>query len=78
MRGSNGFWGGIDSQRILPFGSPEEIRQEVHRMFDLMGRNGGYVLTSVHNIQPDVPPENVLALFRQVRNADNPVHSLQA
>jgi uroporphyrinogen decarboxylase len=57
------FWGGIDSQHILPHGSPEDVRDEVRRMFEIMGPGGGYVLTSVHNIQPDVPPENVLALF---------------
>lgn len=57
------FWGGIDSQRILPHGSPAEVTAEVHRMFDIMGSNGGYVLGAVHNIQPDVPPENICAMF---------------
>lgn len=57
------FWGGIDSQHILPHGSPEEVRAEVRRMFGALGPGGGYVLAAVHNIQPDVPPENVLALF---------------
>jgi len=57
------FWGGIDSQHILPRGTPDEVRAEARRMSELMGRNGGYVLAAVHNIQPDVPPENVCALF---------------
>ena len=57
------FWGGIDSQHILPRGTPDEVRAEAQRMSELMGRNGGYVLAAVHNIQPDVPPENVCALF---------------
>jgi len=57
------FWGGIDTQRLLPHGSPEEVRAEVQRMFEIMGPGGGWVLTSVHNIQPDVPPENVLAML---------------
>jgi uroporphyrinogen decarboxylase len=57
------FWGGIDSQHILPNGTPGEVRAEVSRMSELMGANGGYVLAAVHNIQPDVPPENVCALF---------------
>jgi uroporphyrinogen-III decarboxylase len=39
------------------------VRAEVSRMSELMGANGGYVLAAVHNIQPDVPPENVCALF---------------
>jgi uroporphyrinogen decarboxylase len=59
------FWGGIDSQHILPHGSPEQVRTEVRRMFEIMGRGGGYVLGAVHNVQPDVPPENVLALFAE-------------
>jgi uroporphyrinogen decarboxylase len=57
------FWGGIDSQRILPNGSPGEVAAEVRRMFGIMGPQGGYVLSAVHNIQPDVPPENVCAMF---------------
>jgi uroporphyrinogen-III decarboxylase len=57
------FWGGIDSQHTLPRGTPGEVRAEVGRMSELMGANGGYVLAAVHNIQPDVPPENVCALF---------------
>jgi uroporphyrinogen decarboxylase len=61
------FWGGIDSQRVLPRGTAEEVRVNVRGMFDLMGRGGGYVLAAVHNIQPDVPPENILALFEAGR-----------
>jgi uroporphyrinogen decarboxylase len=69
------FWGGIDSQHLLPQGSPDQVRQEVQRMFELMGKDGGYVLTSVHNIQPDVPTENVLALFQAGRECVYPVHA---
>ncbi len=58
------FWGGIDSQRILPFGAPDEVAAEVKRMFSFMGREGGWVLAGVHNIQPDVPPENICAMFQ--------------
>ena len=57
------FWGGIDSQRVLPEGSPGDVRANVRQMFDIMGPGGGYVLSAVHNVQPDVPPENVLAIF---------------
>jgi uroporphyrinogen decarboxylase len=57
------FWGGIDNHRLLPQGTPEEVRAGVRRMFDIMGPGGGYVMAAVHNIQPDVPPENILALF---------------
>jgi uroporphyrinogen decarboxylase len=57
------FWGGIDTQRTLPFGTPEEVRQEVRRIIEVLGQNGGYVLNSVHNIQSEVPPENIVAMF---------------
>jgi uroporphyrinogen decarboxylase len=65
--GRMAFWGGIDSQRVLPRGTPEEVRAEVRRMFGLLGTGGGWVLSAVHNIQPDVPPENVLAMFEAGR-----------
>ena len=61
------FWGGIDSQHLLPHGTAEEVAAEVRRMFEVMGEGGGYVLAAVHNIQPDVPPENVLAMFEEGR-----------
>ena len=62
------FWGGIDTHRILPFGTPEEVRREVGRMIDLLGQDGGYVLASVHNIQAEVPPENIVAMFEEARS----------
>lgn len=57
------FWGAIDTQYVLPFGSPDEVREEVKRRIDDLAPGGGYVLNSVHNIQSDVPPENVIAMF---------------
>ncbi len=57
------FWGGINSQRILPYGTPEDVRAETQHIIDTLGAGGGYVLNSVHNIQPEVPPENVVAMF---------------
>jgi len=62
------FWGGIDSQHLLPHGSPEDVRTGVRRMFEIMGPGGGYVLAAVHNVQPDVPAENVLAMFETGRD----------
>lgn len=61
------FWGGIDTQRVLPFGSPEEVAQEVRDRIGDLGRGGGYVLASVHNIQSEVPPENIVAMFDTAR-----------
>lgn len=61
------FWGGVDSQHLMPAGSPDEVRAEVRRLFEVMGSGGGYVLSNVHNIQPDVPVDNILALFEEGR-----------
>ena len=57
------FWGAIDTQQVLPRGTPEDVRAEVRRRIADLGPGGGYVLCSVHNIQPEVPPENVVAMF---------------
>jgi uroporphyrinogen decarboxylase len=57
------FWGAVDTHQVLPYGSPDDVRQEVCRRILDLGPGGGYVLCSVHNIQPEVPPENVVAMF---------------
>jgi uroporphyrinogen decarboxylase len=57
------FWGGIDTREVLPCGSVEDVRQEVCRRMDDLAGDGGYVLASVHDIQPEVPPENVIGMF---------------
>jgi uroporphyrinogen decarboxylase len=61
--------GGVDTHRVLPSGTPEEVRREVRRVIDLLAPGGGYMLASVHTIMDDVPPENVLAMVDEVRNA---------
>lgn len=58
------FWGGsLDCQKTLPFGSPDEVRREVAEHIRVFAPGGGYVFASVHNIQANVPPENVIAMF---------------
>lgn len=57
------FWGGIDTQRVLPLGEPGEVREEVRRRIEDLAEGGGYVLCAVHNIQPEVPPENLVAMY---------------
>jgi uroporphyrinogen decarboxylase len=57
------FWGAVDTQHILPFGTPQDVRDEVRRRIEELGDRGGYVLSSVHNIQNEVPPENICAMF---------------
>ncbi len=58
------FWGAsCDTQRILPYGTPAEVRKETkRRIFDLKPE-GGYVFAPIHNIQPGVPPENIMAMY---------------
>ena len=60
------FCGGIDSHRILPYGSPAEVRQEVKRVIDILGPGGGCMIGAVHTVMNDVPPENVLAMVDAV------------
>jgi uroporphyrinogen decarboxylase len=58
------FWGGgIDSQHILPFGSPQQVRDQVRLNVAAFKPNGGFVFNNVHNIQAGVPAENIVALF---------------
>jgi uroporphyrinogen decarboxylase len=64
------FWGGIDTHRVLPFETPEGVRKEVRRITELMGKGGGYILASVHNIQAEVPPENIVAMFDEGKSYD--------
>ncbi len=62
------FWGGgVDTQKTLPFGSPEEVRAEVRERIETFGSGGGFVFNTVHNVQPDTPLENALALFEALR-----------
>ena len=62
-----GFWGAVDTLRVLPFGTPEEVRAEVQRRTRDLAPEGGFVLAAVHNIQPNVPPENIVAMFQAAR-----------
>jgi len=63
---SNGrlcYHGGIDLQQLLPFGSPDDVRAEVRRRKEILGRDGGYICAAAHTFPDDVPVENILALF---------------
>ena len=62
------FWGGgCDTQTVLNKGSREAVRQHVRNNVRVFGKGGGFVFTQVHNIQPDVPPENVVEMVRALR-----------
>ena len=62
------FWGGgVDTQRTLPFGTPDEVRREARERIKSFGPGGGFVFAAVHNIQARTPVENILAMFETVR-----------
>jgi uroporphyrinogen decarboxylase len=62
------FWGGgCDTQAVLPFGTPDEVRAEVRGRIDDLAPGGGFVFGAVHNVQGEVPPENTVAMFETAR-----------
>lgn len=62
------FWGGgVDTQDVLPRGTPRQVKDEVCRNIEALAPGGGFVFNTVHNIQPDVPPENLLALVEALQ-----------
>lgn len=62
------FWGGgVDTQRVLPMGTPGEVRDEVRRRIEDLKPGGGFVFAAVHNVQADVPTENLLAMWETLR-----------
>ncbi|MBC7188960.1 hypothetical protein H5U35_01930 [Candidatus Aerophobetes bacterium] len=61
------FWGGIDTQRVLPYGRPDDVEEEVKRRIKDMGKDGGYVLCAVHNIQAGVKPENIVRMYEAAK-----------
>ena len=60
------FCGAIDTHRVLPYGTPEEVRREVKRVMEILGPGGGYMVASVHTIMDDVPAQNILAMVDAV------------
>ncbi len=69
-RGRLAFHGGMSTQRILPFGSVDEVRAETHRLLEA-GREGGYIFAPAHDVEGDVPLENMLAMIDIVQNQAN-------
>jgi len=61
------FHGGIDTQNIMPFGTEEDVKNEVKRVIDVMSKNGGYMFAAAHILQNDVPAENAVAMFKAAR-----------
>ena len=61
------FWGGgVDTQRVLPFGTPAEVREQVMQRCEVFSMNGGFVFNTVHNVQAATPVENIVAMLDAV------------
>ena len=64
------FWGGgVDTQKTLPFGTPDEVREEVRQRIAIFGQSGGFIFNTVHNVQANTPAENLVALYGAVKEA---------
>lgn len=62
------FWGGgVDTQHTLPFGTPDEVRAQVRERLAVFGQGGGFVFSTIHNVQASVPVENLLAMYETVQ-----------
>ncbi len=59
------FHGGLDVQKALPQGSPEEVRRTVRELISVLGRDGGYILCPSHNVQVDTPPLNIVSVYEE-------------
>jgi uroporphyrinogen decarboxylase len=62
------FHGAIDVQQTLPFCTPEQIKAEVRKTIEILDNGGGYILSPTHNIQPDTPIENIIAMYETAQN----------
>lgn len=62
------FWGsGIDTQGVLPTGTPQQVRDDVRRNIEALAPGGGFIFNTVHNIQADVPPQNIIAMWEALQ-----------
>ena len=59
--------GGCDTQKVLPFGTPEEVKLDVKRRIEQLSPGGGFIFCTIHNIQADVPPENIIAMYETLK-----------
>jgi len=61
------FWGGIDTQDMLENGTEQEVRDEIKRLIDVLGKDGGYVLAPSHNLQKSLPSERIELMFEALK-----------
>jgi len=64
------FWGGVSTQKTMPYGTPDEVRTEVRERIKVLGKDGGYILGPSHELQGDVPLENLLALIDEAQHQE--------
>lgn len=62
------FRGGVDTQQVLPYGTRKEVKDEVLLCFHTLGKDGGYIMGPSHDLQPDVPPENIITMYETAIN----------
>jgi uroporphyrinogen decarboxylase len=62
------FWGGVSTQQTMPFGTPDDVRREIRERIKVLGKGGGYILAPAHELQGDVPLENMLAFIDEAQN----------
>ena len=72
------FWGGISTQKTLPYGTPAQVKAEVNETTKMMSQNGGYILSPSQSIQIDVPIENIMALIEAAKGARSSKQSFLA
>jgi uroporphyrinogen decarboxylase len=66
------FWGGgVDTQKVLPSGNIAEVKENVKRNIEALAPGGGFVFSTVHNIQAEVPPENIMTIFDALKEFGN-------
>ena len=61
--------GGLDTQRLLPRGTPEQVRAGARDLVDALGHDGGFIFAASHELLPDVPPQNIVAMFDEAQVA---------
>ena len=62
------FWGGgIDTQHLLPFGKPEDVKNQIKERLEIFSKDGGYVFNAIHNVQAGTPTENLVAMFETLK-----------
>jgi len=64
------FWGGVSTQKCLPYKNPIEVQEEIIRLIKILGKNGGLIIAPTHSVPQDVPAENILAMAEVFRNQD--------